>query len=509
MRTIALQVLATAALTSGCRVSTAPLPLEDDRATLRREIDSLIDAPETGQARWGVLVVDPTSADTLYSRDAGKLFIPASNMKLITAAVALDALGPDFRFVTPLLARGPMRSGMLDGDLLVVGRGDPSASDNFEGNAMVPLRAIADSLWQRGLRRVRGHVAAFGNAFSDANAGAGWSWDDFDEPYGAFVDELLFNEGFSGVRVAAGATPGAAATGSTFPARTVPVIRLDVKTVARVGADTVAHLTAVKDTARRDVMVSGTIPVGVVDTVYATHTDPAGAYVAALREALSDRGIIIGDSTTSGIATLDTLYVHRSQPLSAILPFFLKPSQNQIGEMLFKGVALARADSVGATASAARRAFGERLRTWGARADGFVVMDGSGLSRMDLVSPETIVHVLDAMRRGPAPVFALYHDALPVAGFDGTLRSRMRGTRAEANVRGKTGTLSNVRSLSGYVTTSGGRLLLFSILCNNYTVPTTAITRVQDSIAARLADLAYAPATQPARAAAIATGARR
>jgi len=174
-------------------------------------------------------------------------------------------------------------------------------------------------------------------------------------------------------------------------------------------------------------------------------------------------------------------------PLSEILPFFLKPSQNQVGEMLFKSVALARTDT--GTASSARRVVAERLRSWGARPDGFVVQDGSGLSRMDLVSPETIVHVLDAMRR--APTFDIYHDALPVAGFDGTLRTRMRGTRAEANVRGKTGTLSSVRSLSGYVTTKSGRLLLFSILCNNYVVPTSAITRLQDSIAVRLANLSY------------------
>src|SRR6185436_4113637 len=131
MRTITLQLLAAAALTSGCRVSTAPLPSQHERAALRREIDSLIDAPETRQARWGVLVGDPATGDTLYSRDAGKLFIPASHMKLITAAVALDVLGPDFQFTIPLLARGAVRGGTLDGDLLVVGRGDTSASDNF------------------------------------------------------------------------------------------------------------------------------------------------------------------------------------------------------------------------------------------------------------------------------------------------------------------------------------------------------------------------------------------
>jgi len=117
------------------------------------------------------------------------------------------------------------------------------------------------------------------------------------------------------------------------------------------------------------------------------------------------------------------------------------------------------------------------------------------------------VHVLDAMRH--ASTFDTYRDALPVAGFDGTLRARMRGTRAEGNVRGKTGTLSSVRSLSGYVTTRSGRVLLFSILCNNYVVPTSAITRIQDSIAARLADLSYTmPSGRAARSEVVTNGGR-
>jgi D-alanyl-D-alanine carboxypeptidase/D-alanyl-D-alanine-endopeptidase (penicillin-binding protein 4) len=506
MRRIAVQLMVSATLVTACGVSTAPRPTRDERASLRQLIDSLIDAPETRQARWGVLVVDPVSGDTLYSHDAGKLFVPASNMKLLTAAVALDVLGPEYRFPTPILARGPVRSGTLDGDLLVVGRGDPSVSDNFAGDAMAPLRAIADSLWARGLRRVRGRVIAYGNAFPDANAGTGWSWDDFEEPYGALIDELLFNEGFSEIRVVAGAAPGTRASSTTRPALTSPALRVDVTTVARAGTDTVPRIRVAKDTTRGEVVVGGTIPVGMTDTVYATHSDPAAAYVAALREALHDRGITVGDSTTAADVPTDTLFVRRSATLAEILPFFLKPSQNQVGEMLFKSVALARTDT--GSASVARRAVMERLRSWGARADGAVVMDGSGLSRMDLVSPETIVHVLDAMRR--SPTFGVYRDALPVAGFDGTLRSRMRGTRAEANVRGKTGTLSNVRSLSGYVTTAGGRMLLFSILCNNYVVPTSAITRVQDSIAARLASLRDAsPVARQIRDAAVAGGGRR
>src|SRR3954471_7032001 len=149
MKHVAVLLVATTLTTACAGVSTQSQPLRNERAVLHRVLDSLLEAPETRQARWGVLVVEPDGGDTLYSRDAGKLFIPASNMKLITAAVALDVLGPDFRFATPVIGRGEMRGGVLDGDLLVVGRGDPTVSDNVEGDAMLPLRAAADSLWNR------------------------------------------------------------------------------------------------------------------------------------------------------------------------------------------------------------------------------------------------------------------------------------------------------------------------------------------------------------------------
>ena len=206
---------------------------------------------------------------------------------------------------------------------------------------------------------------------------------------------------------------------------------------------------------------------------------------ATFHRELADRGIVIEDSLHPDAPRLDTLFVLRSPSLSEILAAFMKPSQNQIGEVLFKTVALAHTDT--GTARVARRIVAERLRAWGAEPDGFLVWDGSGLSRQDLVSPETLIRVLDAMRRHPH--FQTYYDAFPVAGVDGTLRTRMRGTAAEANARGKTGTLSNVRSLSGYVTTADGRLLLYSVLCNNYLVPTAYVSRVQDTIAVRLARL--------------------
>lgn len=467
------------------RGTVAPVPVVDDRATLRYTIDSILALPETRHARWGVLIVDPDRGDTLYSHDAGKLLVPASNQKILTSAVALDALGPDYRYETPFVAGGPIRDGLLDGDLFVAGSGDPTISDHMAGDAMLPLQGVADSIAARGVNRIRGRLRPLGNAFPDASIGHAWEHDDLATSSGAAIDELMFNEGIARVLVRAGAAAGDTVTAQTTPARTFPRLRVLATTTDSIGPDSLTQLSAVKDTLRGDVVISGTIPQGDSATLTVAFRDPSEAYLAALREAFADRGIVIEDSLHPDAPRLDTLFVLRSPSLSEILAAFMKPSQNQIGEVLFKTVALAHTDT--GTARVARRIVAERLRAWGAEPDGFLVWDGSGLSRQDLVSPETLIRVLDAMRRHPH--FQTYYDAFPVAGVDGTLRTRMRGTAAEANARGKTGTLSNVRSLSGYVTTADGRLLLYSVLCNNYLVPTAYVSRVQDTIAVRLARL--------------------
>jgi D-alanyl-D-alanine carboxypeptidase/D-alanyl-D-alanine-endopeptidase (penicillin-binding protein 4) len=238
-----------------------------------------------------------------------------------------------------------------------------------------------------------------------------------------------------------------------------------------------------KDTTTGDVIVTGTIAVGDSSIEVVTHRDPDEAYVAAVREALGDRGIAIGDEAVASTTTSDTVAVMISPTLAEILPPFLKPSQNQIGEMLFKTLGLERGGS--GTANAARKVVEAQVKAWGARDDGFIIRDGSGLSRYDYVSPETIVHILFAMRHSPS--FPTFYDALPIAGVDGTIEHRMRGTPAANNVHAKTGSVAQARSLSGYVQALNGDTLTFSILANNWSVAAGRVTSAADSIAARLA----------------------
>jgi D-alanyl-D-alanine carboxypeptidase/D-alanyl-D-alanine-endopeptidase (penicillin-binding protein 4) len=411
--------------------TTRVVPVRTPRESLKRSIDSLVNDPKFARGNLGFLVVDPQTGDTLYSHNAGKLFMPASNQKILTSTVALAQLGPDYRFATTFVTHGKIANGVLDGDLIVIGRGDPTVSDRVKGNAMAFMQTVADSLVARGIHRINGSVRAGGNAFPDSIYGYGWEWDDLRGESAAPVDELEFNEG----------------------------------------------------------MTQHTVRIGGRDTLVAiATTSPADTYLGALISGLTKRGVVLSQSQPAAgfdslAAPVDTIYSFYSPPLRDILKSFLKPSQNQTGEALIKTLGLEKT-GVG-TADSGAAVIKRQLAAWGMDSMSTVVYDGSGMSRHDLVTPEAIVRILVAIQRDPA--FPLFYDALPIAGVDGTIKSRMVGTAAQNNIHAKTGTLEFVRSLSGYVTTAAGEKLVFSMLSNHYPGHVADVTRLQDQVGVLLA----------------------
>ena len=470
------------------------------RAELRHAIDSMVASPKFSNAHWGILIVDPERGDTIYSRNAGKLFMPASNQKLVTGSVALTLLGPDYQFGTAFAARGPVEGGVLRGDLVVVGRGDPSMSDHMRGDVMQALRAIPDSLRAHDVRYVAGRLQRGGDAFPDAWHGFGWGWDDFDAAYSAGVDELFFNEGMVQITLRAGPREGVRATTSVRPDMGYPALRQLVTTIRRPdsirAADGMARLprlrspAATMDSANGVVTITGQMYVNDSTTLDVAYRDPGLAYLYALRKTLADQALTVEGGLDprpprDTAAQLDTLFVLKSPPLREVLPALEKPSQNQIAEILLKTLGLERTGF--GTADSGRAVIERQLTGWGIAPTSFAVRDGSGLSRHDYIAPDAIVRVLDAMRKSPN--FAVFRDALPLAGVDGTIANRMRGTAAAGNVHAKTGFVDKARSLSGYVTTANGRLLIFSLLCNNWTTSSREVDQVADAIAVRLAGL--------------------
>jgi D-alanyl-D-alanine carboxypeptidase/D-alanyl-D-alanine-endopeptidase (penicillin-binding protein 4) len=392
-------------------------------------------------------------------------------------------------------------NGTLEGDLVLVGRGDPSWSDAMQGDALLPMRDLADSVRARGIRRVRGRVVVATGHFRGPRLGFGWDWDDLAYAYGAPVDAVLLNEGLARVVVQGAARAGEPATITGLPlAVAVPVRSALAPT--RATPDT-APLDIEWDDESRSYVVQGAVAVGQRLGLRVAMRDPARTVGAAWLTALGERGIdVSGGSavdTTAAVLRGDTLAVHASPPLADVLRFFEKPSQNQLGEQLLRIVGLERT-GVG-SADSGLAVVRRQLAEWGVDSTAVVARDGSGLSRHNFVAPRALVRILDAMQRREAWA-RVFRDALPVAGVDGTLASRMRGTAAQGAVQAKTGFVDRVRSLSGYVTTANGETLLFSVLCNNWTTDVTAVERVQDEIAARLAAWRYRGPTDDVRAAA-------
>jgi D-alanyl-D-alanine carboxypeptidase/D-alanyl-D-alanine-endopeptidase (penicillin-binding protein 4) len=487
-------LLATSVAVAACggrvaAVPTAPVALSA-REQLTRDLDSLLSAPAFANAHWGVLVVHPETGDTLYARNADKLFVPASNQKLITGAVTLAQLGPEFRIRTALLATGPVQNGVLKGDLVLVGRGDPSWSDAVQGDALLPLRDLADSVRGRGIREITGRVVVATGHFAGPKVGFGWDYDDLEFAYGAPVDAVLLNEGIARIVV-----QGAARAGEPADVRVLPVAQAAAVLVqlqpTRATADTTAPLDVAWDDEARAYVVRGSVTVGQTIAARVAMRDPARTTAHAFAQALTAVRVNIGGGVhvepSRAALVGDTLAVLMSPPLADVLRYFEKPSQNQIGEQLLRVLGLEKT-GVG-HADSGLVVMRRQLAQWQVDSTRAVVRDGSGLSRHNFVSPRAITRVLDAMQR--QPTFGIFRDALPTAGVDGTLASRMRNTTAQGNVSAKTGYVDRVRSLSGYVKTLNGETLVFSALANNWTTPVREIERVQDFLAVRLASLRY------------------
>jgi D-alanyl-D-alanine carboxypeptidase/D-alanyl-D-alanine-endopeptidase (penicillin-binding protein 4) len=445
---------------------------------------------EFRNSHFGVLIVDPERGDTLYSLNAGKLFMPASNMKIVTGATSLVQLGPDYTYRTDFAAGGRVAHDTLQGALIVTGRGDPTISDHMRGSAMMPLYDVADSLTARGIKVVTGGLVAGLDVFPDTSIGFGWSWDDLGEDYGAGVDALYFNEGF-GLAIARGKPGRRPDSVETLPARTYPTVSL-LPAAWHDAADT-GGLRLDFEGARSSYVLRGKLKTA-VDTLIYVYPDQQYAYLQALREALTARQIAIPEQQrwiepaprpirrTPAPTSLFTIH---SPPLRQILPALEKPSQNQIAEILYKTLGLEKTGT--GSADSGRAVIERQLAAWGAQPDGYLIRDGSGLSRYDYLSPETIVRVLDKIRADSA--FHVFYDALPIAGVDGSLEHRMRGTAAVGKVHAKTGSVANARSLSGYVTTADNHTLIFSLLANNWTVKQSSVDSVHNRIAVMLASM--------------------
>jgi len=484
-------------------------------AELQGRISDILAKPELSSAMVGIKVGSLDTGRVLFEQNAAKLLRPASNMKIYTVAAALDRLSPEYRFTTSVYAPSrPDSAGVIKGDLIVYGRGDPSIAARFNnGDYFKGIDELATRIVATGVKRIDGDLVGDESYFAGPQYGSGWEWEDLTWYYGAGVTPLTINDNALDLFIKPGPAVGKPALITTGPpdpllkivnnvTTSIKGTRRDISIFRALGSD---EITIVGSIALEDKGYTGGIGI----------SHPAMLFMYLLRSSLAQKGVTIKGRTLtqnsnsaisatptaqpfvatsltpSGRQTAVEITTLQSPPFSLIAAQTLKPSQNLYTELILRTLGKV-APAPTTTTSAGQttedlgletvRAF---LKTAGIRPESLVLSDGSGLSRNDMITAEASVQLLTFMsqhRYGD-----VFRNALPIAGVDGTLRTRLRNTSAENNLRAKTGSLSSAASLAGYVTTAAGERLAFSIMVNNYPNDVEPRTICIDPIAVLLA----------------------
>jgi serine-type D-Ala-D-Ala carboxypeptidase/endopeptidase (penicillin-binding protein 4) len=486
-----------------------PLPSDRQLAAL---IDQAIDSSQFASARWGVSVISLSDGHVVYARNADKLFTPASNMKIYTTAVALDLLGADYRWRTSVYAsQQPDANGSINADLTLYGRGAPDLLSRSKGDQPSSLAQLANDLYQRGVRHVRGNVIGDESYFRAEPLGHGWQWDDVQWYFGAEPSALSIDGNEVDVEIK-----------PSGDEKNPPVVTLD-------SAQSYVRLTTSTATVRRgepmtigiqrglsdnNLKVWGDFPVGgrSFGARLSIH-DPALWAAELFIEALRKRGISIdGEPRTRDFrvpekerfdpARASELAFFLSKPLGEIIRATNKESINLNAELILRTLGKERGETAPDVDPRKTHTRGDDeagnavVLQWLSRAriatNDLALHDGSGLSRLDLIKPETTARLLLAISKTASA--SVFRDSLPLAGHDGTLAGRLH--KYKDRISAKTGSLTYDNSLSGFVNTADGEPLVFSVMCNDQTARTSSV-RVIDEVVSILADYSSSKGKKP------------
>ena len=492
--------------------------IPDTLDSLRERIAAHIGQPKFGPALWGVKVVSLDTGKTIFEHNPQKYFNPASNAKLYAAALALERLGADYRIKTSLYSTArPDASGTLKADLIVYGRGDPTMAARLNGGDYFKgFDPLITQLANAGVRRIEGDLVGDESYFAGPPFGSGWEWDDLQAYYGAEVSSLTADDNALDLFVKPAERVGIPCRITTGPP--TPFVTFINRTqTASKGSE--SRIVVYRPVGENIIYVSGRLSIDSSGyyTSVAVH-NPASLFANLFKDALAARGIVVTgrtrvidwkyrEVTSVDLAKLIELGSVESMSLGDIVRETLKPSQNLYAQLLLLQVGANAARGLGAggwglgekndgqarqvarpspnplpptpnpystTEALGIESMNDFLARVGVKKGDVLLEEGSGLSRLDVITPEATVALLSYMSRSRWA--EVYRNALPIAGVDGTLQNRMKGTAAAGNVRAKTGTLRYVYALSGFVTTSAGERLVFSIMLNNYSNPEGAAT---------------------------------
>ena len=462
------------------------------------QVAAVIDTPPLDQVHWGIFVVDPKSGDTLISVNAQRKFVPASNQKILVTAGALTLLGPQYRWDSAFYATGPVLDGVLWGDLVLHGTGDPTLGPPFHPDANAALDHLVDSLQAAGVRSVQGSLVVDVSRFDSTSVPGSWMERNLPWAYSATGGGFVVGRGEVQVAFLPGAEVGDPVEVRWSPVGDPGFLESRLITLPADGSDTLDPMYLPES---RRILLQGGWPAGEPDSLSLAMRDPVRQSTAALVRVMEERGIRLdrgariawtpGEAASGGCPAgsmpvcpgARRLAGLHSPPLEEVAPVILKPSQNWMTDQTLMTLGM-EFGSEGSRSAGFRVLESFVLGMVDADSLDFSFQDGSGLAADNLVTPRGIVEVLGFMDRSPHG--SLFKESMAQPGQEpGTLRNRLEGL--EGRVYAKTGTISNVNSLSGYLIRPDGETLIFSILSNGSGLPSSLVRGGIDEIVRILA----------------------
>jgi D-alanyl-D-alanine carboxypeptidase/D-alanyl-D-alanine-endopeptidase (penicillin-binding protein 4) len=482
-----------------------PMLAAQTLSELQAKIQSRLSRPEVRRGQIGLKIVSLNTGKVIFEQNGEKYLMPASNMKNFTVAAAMEKLTPDFRFVTSVYAPSqPDASGTIKGDLRIFGRGDVSISTAFNnGDYYKGLDNLVDKIVAAGIKRVEGDLIGDESYFRGSPIPGDWEYDDLQWYYGAEISALPINDNAVDLTVRPGPI-GYACTVKLLPLN--PVMRINNRCTTT-GSGTAKTLQVDKKPNQNILDLTGTLPVGdngFSGSIAMSH--PAELFVALLKQRLQEKGVAVTGQTR----TINAPIIASAPPpfeiarlesptFNTIAAKTMKPSQNMYTETILwtlgeksreeltaKAVTASTSGVAGNPPSGnsdvlglgVTKSFRQQI---GIPDDAVIQHDGCGLSRHDLITPSAVVQLYTYMAK-QSKFSQAWRDALTIAGVDGTLRNRFKGTAGAGNVRGKTGTIDQVSALSGYLTTAGGEPVVFSVVVNGVPDGGTRVALIDEII---------------------------
>jgi PBP4 family serine-type D-alanyl-D-alanine carboxypeptidase len=453
-------------------------------------VDSLLSQNALVGSSWSLLFYAPDRDKVIAQYDPDRLLAPASTAKAITSAVAIDRLGPDYQFETSFYTSKPLSaSGILDGELVIFAGGDPSMETAADDSLHAPwMKNIADSLFARGLRELNGGIRLALNGYRLECAPSSWEIGDIKEGFAPAVDGFGFNGNVCHMTILPGDDVGDPAEIKLNPEYSPLKVNSSIQTGEPSSWNWVDYYIT---PCHNEITISGGIAADDDgEFIWMPIQNPAGYFGAALKEALTDKGIKVSGEIIidrDGVSKNDyrtPFYVHRSAPLIKTLALMNKKSDNYSAEYILRALGMNRLGS--GSSEAGIRAIESFMSEHKIDDREIQLLDGCGLARRNLCSARGLVSVMTVMNR--SKYADAYKYTLSHSGMDGTLSGRMGSQKLAGRVRAKTGTITYVSSLAGYLTLASGEDVAFAMICNNFRTSRHLIRRVQDQIIERIYD---------------------